>query len=64
MVYRALVVGVSSAGVFVEVPGLAPGMTFGPCQRIGSAPSVDDIVAVADVGDGIDPDLIVLGGLT
>lgn len=64
MIYRAVVSKVTAAGVWVRVADLVPGFDFGPCQRVGSAPSVGASVLVVDVGEAIDPDLIVVGTLT
>ena len=63
MLHRAQVTKVDSDGVTVACPDICPGVTFGPCQRVGSAPSVGDWVLVADVGEDVSPDLIVIGVL-
>lgn len=62
--HRATVVAVSGAGVWVTCPAILPGVRFGPCQHVGSAPSVGDSVLVADLGDAVSPDLVVIGVLS
>lgn len=60
--YRARVVR-TSGGIWVECAAIVPGSTFGPCQHIGTAPSVGDWVLVVDVGEPASPDLIIVGRL-
>lgn len=65
MLYRGKVSKVTAAGVWVVVADIVPGFEFGPCQRVGSAPSVGASVLVADVSTSdVDPDLIVIGALS
>jgi len=58
---RARVTKVTAAGVYVDTAEYGQ---MGPCQRVGSAPSVGNSVLVADVGGPSTPDLIVIGVLT
>ena len=64
MYYRGTVRKVSGSLLWVEVPELVPGETFGPCQRLAaySSPAAADPVLVADLDAGSQtPDLVVVG---
>jgi hypothetical protein len=57
--YRGTVTGVTN-GIFVEVPTVAPGQTFGPCTVFGPYPKAGDIVLCAFLDNRFD-ELVVLG---
>lgn len=61
MNYRAQVVAVTTAGVYVRCPAITP-EPFGPLQVVGATPAVGDRVLVADTGDTGTPDLVVITG--
>lgn len=57
--YRGTTVRVTG-GVFVEVPTVAPGQTFGPCTVFGPYPKIGDVVLCAFLDNRFD-ELVVLG---
>lgn len=59
--YRASVTRVNAAGVWLVCPLLLAGVEFGPCQYVGDAPAAGEAVLVADLGDAVSPDLVVIG---
>lgn len=58
--YRGKVTKVDAKGVYVQTAEFG---VLGPCQAAGATPSVDDMVLAANVGSGVEPDLVVLGVL-
>ena len=58
---RAKVTAVDANGVYLLTADYG---TIGPCQRIGAAPDVDDMVLAVNVGTASAPDLIVVGTIT
>lgn len=57
--YRGKVVR-ATGGIFVEVPTVAPGQTFGPCTVFGPYPKANDVVLCAFLDNRFD-ELVVLG---
>lgn len=59
--YRAKVTAVDASGAYIQTAEYG---VLGPCQRIGAAPDVDDMVLAVNVGTASAPDLIVVGTIT
>ena len=61
MIYRGLVTAVDARGVYVRVAALGAS-AFGPIRWVGAGePAPGDGVLVADCGDAVFPDLVVIG---
>jgi hypothetical protein len=57
--YKGIVVRVAG-GIFVDVPKVAPGQTFGPCMVFGPYPILGDNVLCAFLDNKFD-ELVILG---
>jgi hypothetical protein len=57
--YKGIVVRVAG-GIFVDVPKVAPGQTFGPCMVFGPYPILGDNVLCAFLDNRFD-ELVILG---
>lgn len=62
-IYRGSIVEINSRGIYVEIPALAIGMHFGPCEAIPGVYSIGNNVLCNQV-DGAREDIVVIGNLS